>query len=116
VGGHTHRLSDVWRRPARLPEMLVPPVGALGDKLRLMGLRRRCLSGDLEALYGPPETTVREMLREMRFSDRIVERFFKPFFSGVFFDPALRPGPCTPGRPRTGRAGSRRGWRGGRSG
>ena len=43
TGGRFHRVSDVWRRPTRLPEMLASPIGTLADKLRLLGLRRRCL-------------------------------------------------------------------------
>lgn len=87
--GRLHRVSDVWRRPARLPEMLLSPVGGLPDKLRLLALRQRCLNGDLEALYNRPECTALELLRSAGFSPRMIERFFKPFFSGVFFEPDL---------------------------
>lgn len=87
--GRFHRVSDIWRRPARLPEMLLSPVGTLTDKLRLLALRRHCLKGDLETLYSRPESTAIEHLRALGFSTRIIERFFKPFFSGVFFEPEL---------------------------
>ena len=87
--GRTYRVSDIWRRPGRLPEMLVSPVGTLGDKLRLLLLRRRCLGGDLEALYSRPEQEASALLRDLKFSTRMIERFFKPFFSGVFFEPEL---------------------------
>ncbi|WP_296702048.1 protoporphyrinogen/coproporphyrinogen oxidase [Thiocapsa sp. UBA6158] len=83
------RVSDIWRRPTRVPEMLVSPVGSLGDKLRLLALRRRALAGDLQALYSRPEREALSLLRELGFSARMIERFFKPFFSGVFFEPGL---------------------------
>lgn len=89
TGGRWHRVSDVWRQPARLPEMLVSPIGTLGDKLRLLKLRLDCLSGSLEELYGRPESLALARLRDRGFSPRIIERFFKPFFSGVFFEPEL---------------------------
>ncbi|MFP4080093.1 MAG: protoporphyrinogen/coproporphyrinogen oxidase, partial [Ectothiorhodospira sp.] len=89
-GGRMHRVSDVWRRPGRLAEMMFSPVGHWTDKLRLLGLRRQCLRGDLEALYGAHERDAITHLREMGFSLRIIERFFKPFFSGVFFEPELQ--------------------------
>jgi phytoene dehydrogenase-like protein len=89
VGGRLRRVSDVWRRPLRLPEMLVSPVGTLADKLRLLTLRHRCLRGDLEALYNRPESPACASLQALGFSARIIDRFFKPFFSGVFFDPEL---------------------------
>ena len=89
AGGRTLRVSDVWRRPGRLPEMLNSPIGTLGDKRRLWLLRRRCLQGTLEGLYDRPEVSALDRLRELGFSKRILERFFKPFFSGVFFEPEL---------------------------
>ncbi len=89
MNGRMHRVSDVWRRPARLPEMLASPIGTLADKLRLLGLRRRCLAGSLEDLYARPETSALERLRDLGFSATMIERFFKPFFSGVFFEPEL---------------------------
>ncbi len=89
AGGRTLRVSDIWRRPGRLPEMLLSPIGTLGDKRRLWALRRRCLKGTLEGLYDRPETLALDRLRELGFSEQILERFFKPFFSGVFFEPEL---------------------------
>ncbi|MBK1673727.1 amine oxidase [Ectothiorhodospira shaposhnikovii] len=89
IHGRTHRVSDVWRQPSRLPEMLWSPVGHLPDKLHLLHLRRRCLRGDLRELYHRHERHALTHLREMGFSERIIERFFKPFFSGVFFEPEL---------------------------
>lgn len=84
-----HRISDVWRRPWRLPEMLVSPIGTLGDKLRLLKLRHRALSGDIASLYARPEQPAPALLADLGFSERIRERFFRPFFSGVFFEPEL---------------------------
>ena len=89
LDGGVHRVSDIWRRPHRLPEMLVSPIGSLADKLRLLGLRQRALRGRLRDLYERPETTALELLRARGFSPRIIERFFKPFFAGVFFEPEL---------------------------
>ena len=88
-GGRFHRVSDVWRRPWRLPEMLLSPIGTLGDKLRLLGLRHSCLRGTIADLYARPETTALARLQARGFSTRMLDRFFKPFFSGVFFDPDL---------------------------
>ena len=90
IGEHAYRVSDIWRRPLQLPEMLVSPIGTIGDKLRLLKLRQRALRGDLSALYRRPETTAPELLRQLGFSSRIIERFFKPFFAGVFFEPELQ--------------------------
>jgi len=82
-------VTDIWRRPSRMVEMALSPVGTTADKLRLIALRRRALWGDLKELYERPETEALSMLKDLGFSSRIIERFFKPFFAGVFFDPEL---------------------------
>jgi phytoene dehydrogenase-like protein len=84
-----HRVSDIWRRPAQVPEMLLSPVGTLGDKLRLLLLRQRALKGDVAALYARPEQPAPALLDELGLSARIQARFFRPFFAGVFFEPEL---------------------------
>jgi phytoene dehydrogenase-like protein len=84
-----HRVSDIWRKPAQLPEMLRSPVGTLGDKVRLLALRRRALKGDVADLYARPEQPAPALLDALGFSARIRARFFKPFFAGVFFEPEL---------------------------
>ncbi|TVQ73403.1 MAG: amine oxidase, partial [Chromatiaceae bacterium] len=89
INGRAHRVSDVWRQPTRLPEMLWSPVGHLSDKIRLLHLRHRCLQGDLNDLYQRHERDAITHLEELGFSQRIIDRFFKPFFSGVFFEPEL---------------------------
>jgi phytoene dehydrogenase-like protein len=89
AGGRFHRVSDIWRRPLRLPEMLASPIGTTTDKLRLLRLRRYCLAGDLESLYARPDSPALDVLRGLGFSEGMLERFFKPFFSGVFFEPEL---------------------------
>ncbi len=89
IGDRFHRVSDIWRHPERLPEMLGSSIGSLGDKLRLLALRRRALKGSIADLYARPEMTAPRLLDELGFSQHIQERFFKPFFAGVFFEPDL---------------------------
>jgi hypothetical protein len=89
IGDAFHRVSDIWRRPLQLPEMLASPVGSLADKLRLLRLRRRALAGDLASLYGRPEQSAAALLAALGFSERIQAHFFRPFFAGVFFEPEL---------------------------
>ena len=87
--GRFHRVTDVWRRPSRLLQMAISPVATPADKLRMLTLRRRALNGDLKTLYERPESDALTRLQELSFSPRIIERFFKPFFAGVFYEPDL---------------------------
>ncbi|MDP2133156.1 MAG: FAD-dependent oxidoreductase [Sulfuritalea sp.] len=88
-GGKFHRISDPWRDPLAVFSMLFSPIGRLSDKWRMALLRRLVLSKSIEELYERPETTAIERLREFGFSPVMIERFFRPFLGGVFFDPEL---------------------------
>lgn len=88
-GDRFHRLADPWRAPLTALATLLSPIGTLGDKLRMAALRRSVIAPDLDALYARPETTALAALRARGFSEAMIERFFRPFFAGVFLDPTL---------------------------
>jgi phytoene dehydrogenase-like protein len=88
-GGRFHRIGDPWRQPLRALPTLFSPVGSLADKWRLARLRRRLLATGIDRLYAGPETSIGARLGELGFSAAMIERFFRPFLAGVFFDPAL---------------------------
>ena len=87
--GRFQRIADPWRQPLAALATLFSPVGTLADKWRLALLRRQVMAASIDEIYARPETTTDARLRELGFSDAIVERFFRPFLAGVFFDPAL---------------------------
>lgn len=89
IGDRFHRISDPWRDPLALFRMLFSPVGTFADKWRMAKLRRFVQTTPIEALYARPETTTLARLREWGFGEAMIERFFRPFLSGVFFDPTL---------------------------
>ncbi len=88
--GAFHRIGDPWRRPLDMASTLAARVGSLVDKARIGKLRLDVQSGTLEELFQRPEVTTAARLVEYGFSDAIIERFFRPFFGGVFFDPELQ--------------------------
>jgi phytoene dehydrogenase-like protein len=88
-GGKFHRISDPWRDPLALFSMLFSPIGHISDKWRMALLRWLVMSTSIEDLYERSETSALERLREFGFSPVMIERFFRPFLSGVFFDPEL---------------------------
>jgi phytoene dehydrogenase-like protein len=87
--GRFHRLADPWRQPLAALATLFSPVGTLADKWRMALLRRQVLAASVDQIYARRETTAAACLRERGFSDLIIERFFRPFLAGVFFDPTL---------------------------
>lgn len=87
--GRLHELGDPFRRPSAALASVRAPVGSLGDKLRVAGLRRTLLSSPpAEAFEGPRRTTLEE-LRGHGFSEDFIDGFFRPFLGGVFLDREL---------------------------
>lgn len=87
--GSFHTVGDPLRRPADLPGTLLSPIGSFADKLRILRAVVSVRRGSVPDLLRRPETTTAERLRSLGFSDRIVERFFRPLFAGIQLDPDL---------------------------
>lgn len=91
--GRFHVISDLFRRPQDLVPTLVSPIGSFVDKLRMWRLRRDALHHRFCSEVRDPARPTHEVLRAYHFSDAMMARFFHPFLSSVFLDPALTT-PC----------------------
>ncbi|MFM7737965.1 MAG: NAD(P)/FAD-dependent oxidoreductase [Planctomycetota bacterium] len=88
--GRFVEMSDPWRRPSSALATLLNGVGTLGDRWRLAKLRSRLVRQSNDAiLSGPDESTVDFLLKTCGFSRDLVDRFFRPWFSGVFLENKL---------------------------
>jgi phytoene dehydrogenase-like protein len=87
--GAFHRVADPWRHPWDALRGAFSPIGTVPDKLRVARLRRRVLRADLDALFASPNTSSFEFLRSFGFSTNMIDRFFRPFFGGVFLESEL---------------------------
>jgi hypothetical protein len=65
------------------------PIGTLTDKLRIVSLRDSVRKGVVEDLFNRPETSTIASLRSRGFSNSMIERFFRPFFGGIFLEREL---------------------------
>ena len=88
--GKLRRLADPLRRPSDLVESIFSPVATLSDKVRIAELILKLKSGPLDRLFDEPEVETIDYLKEHGFSEKVIERFFRPFFGGVFHDRDLR--------------------------
>jgi phytoene dehydrogenase-like protein len=82
-------VGDPFRQPSTLLPTVMAPIGSPADKLRILRLRRRVGKGHAALLLRGEELTTAEMLRREGFSQRVVERFFRPLFAGIQLDPTL---------------------------
>ena len=95
-GGHVHtrqqhfRFADPLREPAQLFRSALSPVGTLKDKVRLAQLGLKLMrSSSEECFAGHHEQPTIDYLWAYGFSEQIVERFFRPFFGGIFLEQQL---------------------------
>lgn len=89
VGQKFHTVSDPFRRPGQALKMFGSPVATLDDQVRLGLLDRSLKKGKPEDAWQRPETTTVERLRAAGFHESTIDRFFRAFFGGVFFDRTL---------------------------
>jgi phytoene dehydrogenase-like protein len=89
VGNKTTRIGDPFREPTSLISSALSTVGNPIDKARIGWLRRSLMNESLENIWERPETSTKNRLHRLKFSDTIIERFFRPFFAGVQLDETL---------------------------
>ncbi|MGF1529866.1 MAG: NAD(P)/FAD-dependent oxidoreductase [Puniceicoccaceae bacterium] len=90
VAGVFHRVVDPFRRPLSFWSTLRAPVGGFSDKLRIATLRRQVNRGPVDSIWDRPSQTTLSYLKQHGFSDQMVDRFFRPFYGGVFLEDELR--------------------------
>lgn len=86
VEGRFHRIADPFRQPWDGLKSLFSPVGTVLDKVLIGVLRRKVLAGTVEQLFTRPETSTLEYLRGSGFSEGMIDRFYRPFLGGIYFD------------------------------
>lgn len=84
--GSFHRFADPYRELQKAVAFAFDPIVPMGDKLRVRKLRVDCLKASEADLLAMPEETTREFLRRSGFTPAILERFFEPFFGGIFLE------------------------------
>jgi phytoene dehydrogenase-like protein len=89
LAGRGHVVGDPFRSPATLPSTVAAPIGTIADKARIAALRNSVRRGHASRLLRGPDTSTIGALRARGFSDRMIERFFRPLFAGIQLDPSL---------------------------
>ncbi len=87
--GRLHKVADPLRRPLQAAAHAFNKVGSFADKLHVLDLRQQSLAGSVEDVFHRGQRTSRVYLRDVGFSEEMVEAFFRPFFGGVFLEKEL---------------------------
>ncbi len=86
---HWMRLLNPFQEPFSVVETLFSAIGTLPDKIRIVNLIRQVQGLSTHDMFDQPATTTLLYLREIGFSEQIIDRFFRPFFGGVFLEDDL---------------------------
>ncbi len=84
--GHSYLLTDPIRDALGLLPASYSPAATPLDKLRVLLLKYELGSTSPERLLAQDERTVEEYLRSRGFSQRFIEMFARPFFSGILLN------------------------------
>lgn len=88
LGSRRYRFADPWRNPISAVLSLLAPIAGVRDGWRILQLRRASLQRGDPTDSNDQSSTV-AYLRKFGLSERVIERFFRPFFGGVFLDRSL---------------------------
>jgi len=89
IDGNRHLVADPRRRPQDLPATVRAPIGSLADKVRIGRLAAEDALLPAKRLLDRSELTTYDALRRRGFSATVIERFFRPFLSGIFLEREL---------------------------
>ena len=84
--GGQFEIADPFRRPSAAFSTLFAPVGSIKDKINTLFLKNKVVKISIPALFKQEETTTLFQLSKYGFSNTMIERFYKPFFSGIFLE------------------------------
>lgn len=89
IAGKQHKIGDPRRDKSFLWSTLTAGVGSLKDKWLVFLLSRKLTSKSIQHIFESPETTTLAYLKKLGFSDKMVQNFFKPFYTGIFLETEL---------------------------
>ena len=83
-------IADPFRRPKALFSTIFAPVGGVKDKALTFLLKNKLVGSSIENLFLKEEKTTFQHLQNFGFSPKMINRFYKPFFSGIFLENELK--------------------------
>ncbi len=89
LGAHTYRIADPRRQPTWVWDSVTAPLGSLLAESRFAAYVLSRALQPITKLTSEPDITTDEALRAAGIDERLLERFIRPFLSGVFLESQL---------------------------
>ena len=87
--GKKKTIGDPLRDPSVLLKTIFSGIGNLKDKIKIVQLKSKLKNKSIDAIFNEKEKTTAKYLSDFGFSDKIINEFFKPFFTGIFLETKL---------------------------
>lgn len=87
--GKSTLIGDPLRDFSLLIPTLLSNIGSIKDKLAIFRLNLELKNKTIEAIFNEEQISTLAYLRTKGFSERIIQNFFRPFFSGIFLETQL---------------------------
>jgi phytoene dehydrogenase-like protein len=88
--GKRFLIADPIRKPIHALQTLFAPIGTPKDKWLILKLRKLVSKQSPEMIFTQSKESTLSFLKQFGFSTRIIDRFFKPFFTGIFLTETLQ--------------------------
>ena len=85
----THVIGDPLRNLNILLPTLFSGIGSFTDKWKVFTLSKTLKKKSIATIFEEEETTTLQYLKDYGFSKKIINSFFKPFFTGIFLETNL---------------------------
>ncbi len=88
--GSRDRIGDPMRDFSSLFPTVFSSTGNLSDKFKILSLKNRLAKLSIDEIFQQEEKSTKDVLAtEYGFSSKMIDRFFTPFFSGIFLEKEL---------------------------
>ena len=88
--GTQETIADPLRHPAYLFQTLFAKSSSFRDKLGILTLKSKLKNKSVDDIFNQDQIpTIDALKNKYGFSDKVIDLFFKPFFSGIFFENEL---------------------------
>ena len=88
--GGQFEIADPFRRPSATFATLFAPVGSMKDKINTLFLKNKLVKISVANIFNQKEKTTLNQLSDYGFSQKMIDCFYKPFFSGIFLENDLK--------------------------
>jgi hypothetical protein len=83
------KIGDPMKQPGSLLSTLLSSAATFTDKLRMLRLKLKLSGKNIEKIFLEPEITTMDYLKNEGFSETIMNKFFRPFMTGIFLEDRL---------------------------